>query len=92
MKGLLKEGASGRRAAVDKLVKSVGGTLEAFCYAFGETDAYLIVDLPDNASMTAIALTIHASGAATVKTTVLMPLEEVDAATKKAPTYRPPGQ
>ena len=92
VKGLLKEGGTGRRAAVEKLIKSLGGTLEAFYYAFGETDAYVIAELPDNASMAAIALTVSASGAATVKTTVLMTPEDIDEAAKKTPSYRPPGQ
>ncbi len=92
IKGLLKEGGSSRRAAVDKLLKSVGGTLEAFYYAFGETDAYVIVDVPDNVTAAAVALTVNASGAAAVRTTVLMTPEEVDTATKKSPSYRPPGQ
>jgi uncharacterized protein with GYD domain len=92
VKGLLKEGGSSRRAAVDKALSSVGGTVEAFYYAFGETDAYVIVDVPDNASMAAIALTVAASGVITIKTTVLMTPEEVDEAAKKSPMYRAPGQ
>ena len=90
-KGLLKEGGTSRRAAAEKAVQSVGGRLEAFYYAFGETDAYLIADVPDNTTMAALALTINGTGAVAVKTTVLMTAEEVDAAVKKAPTYRPPG-
>ena len=91
-KGLLKEGGSSRRAAIEKLVKSLGGTLEVFYYAFGETDEYVIADLPDNVSMAAISLMVSASGAATIKTTVLVTPEEVDEAVKKTPGYRPPGQ
>ena len=92
IKGLLKEGGSSRRSAVEKLAKSMGGSVEALYYAFGDTDIYVILDLPDHASMTALALTVAASGAARVKTTVLMTPEEVDAAATKTPTYRPPGQ
>jgi len=92
MKGLLKEGGTSRRAAAEKAIQSLGGTLEAFYYAFGETDAYVILDVPDNASMTAIALTVSASGAVAVKTTVLLTPEEVDESVKKTPSYRPPGQ
>jgi uncharacterized protein with GYD domain len=92
LKGLLKEGGSSRRAIVEKLVQSLGGTVEAFYYAFGETDLYVIADVPDNISMTTIALTINATGAVTVKTTVLLTPEEVDEAVKKTPTYRPPGR
>jgi uncharacterized protein with GYD domain len=92
IKGLLKEGGSGRRAAIEKLVSSLGGSLESVYYAFGDTDVFVIVDMPDNASMTAVALAAGASGAVTVKTTVLMTPEEVDEAAKKTPDYRPPGQ
>jgi uncharacterized protein with GYD domain len=92
VKGLLKEGGTSRRAAAEKAVASVGGTLDAFYYAFGETDAYVIVDVPDHASMTAIALTVSATGAVTVKTVVLLTPEEVDEAAKKKLAYRPPGQ
>ncbi len=67
VKGLLKEGGTGRRAAVEKLAASLGGSLEAFYYAFGETDAYVVVDLPDNASATATALTVAASGTVTAR-------------------------
>ena len=91
-KGLLKEGGTSRRTAIEKLVRSLGGTLEALYYAFGETDEYIIADLPDNISMAAIALMVSASGASTMKTTILITPEEIDEAVKKTPSYRPPGQ
>jgi uncharacterized protein with GYD domain len=92
VKGLLKEGGSSRRAVVEKLIKSGGGKLETFYYAFGETDLYVIADMPDNASMAAVALMVAASGVINLKTTVLMTPEELDNAAKKTPIYRPPGQ
>ena len=91
IKGLLREGGSGRRAAVDKLLGSVGGKVESFYYAFGDTDAFVIVDVPNNVTAAAVALTVGASGVVTIKTTVLMTPEEVDQATKKSPAYRAPG-
>ena len=92
VKGLLSEGGSSRREAVSKFLESVGGKLEAFYYAFGKTDVYVIADLPDHASATAASLAANATGTVKVKITVLMTPEEVDAAAKKAPDYRPPGQ
>ena len=92
VKGLLKEGGSSRRAAATKFVQSLGGSVEAFYYAFGAADAYIIIDVPDNVTAASLALTINASGLVTVKTTALMSVEEVDLAVKKSPTYRPPGQ
>ena len=91
LQGLLKEGGSSRRAAVKKAVEGVGGTLEAFYYAFGHTDVFCTVDLPGNVDAAALALLITAAGGAKVKTTVLMTPEEVDQATKKTINYRPPG-
>jgi len=91
IKGLLKEGGSSRRKVVDELLASVGGKVESFYYAFGDTDAFVIVDVPDNVTAAAVALTVGASGAVTLKTTVLMTPEEVDQATKKSPAYRAPG-
>ena len=77
---------------MEKLFKSGGGKLETFYYAFGETDLYVIADMPDNASMAAVALMVAASGVINLKTTVLMTPEELDNAAKKTPSYRPPGK
>ncbi len=91
-KGLLKEGGSKRKMAVEEALKSVGGKLEAFYYAFGDSDAIIIADLPDNISVAGASLAVNASGAAVTKTTVLLSPKEIDAACKKAWRYRPPGQ
>ena len=91
VEGVKSAGGSSRRDAVITACESVGGKLESFHFAFGEADAYVIVDLPDNEAATALALTVNASGAVTVKTTVLLTPEEVDAAVKQAPDYRAPG-
>jgi uncharacterized protein with GYD domain len=91
VKGLLKGGGSARRAAVEAAAKSAGGKVEALYFAFGETDAVAIVDVPDNASAAALALAVSASGAGSAKTTVLLTPEEMDAATKKTISYRAPG-
>ena len=90
-KGLLKDGGSKRRAAAEGLVKSLGDKLEAFYYAFGEPDLFIILDVPDNVSAAAGALTVTAAGAVSIKTTVLLSPEELDQAAKKSATYRPPG-
>ena len=92
VKGIIKEGGSARRAAVEKAVTGLGGRLEAFYFAFGGVDAYVIVDLPDNASAAAMALAVGQSGLASTKTVVLLTTEEADVATKKTVTYRGPGR
>jgi uncharacterized protein with GYD domain len=90
-KGLLKEGGTGRRAAVQKLIEGAGGKLDAFYYAYGDDDAYIIVDLPDAVSGLAISLAVNASGAVRLSTIPLITPEEIDAAGKKSVSYRAPG-
>ena len=92
LKGLLKDGGSKRREVVDQAIKGMGGTLEAFYYAFGDDDIYAIVDLPDNVATTAFSFAINAGGAFKGKTVVLLTPEEIDQATEKTVDYRPPGQ
>jgi len=92
VKGLVKEGGSKRREAADAAIRGLGGKLEAFYFAFGDPDALLIADLPDNASAAAASLAINGSGAVTVKTVVLLTPEEMDTAAKKQVNYRAPGR
>ena len=92
VKGLMKDGGSKRQQAAEAAVKSVGGRMEAFYFAFGEHDAIVLVDAPDNASVAAASMAINASGAVQTKTIVLLTPEEVDQATKKTTTYQPPGR
>lgn len=91
VKGVRTAGGTSRRDAVAQVAESVGGKLDSFHFAFGERDAYVIADLPDNESAAAVALTVNASGGATVKTVVLLTPEEVDAAAQRSVSYRPPG-
>jgi len=90
-KGLLNQGASARRKAVEQAVKSLGGKVEALYWAFGDHDTVLIVDLPDNAAAAAFSLTISSSGAVRATTTPLLTAQEVDAACKQTVKYSPPG-
>jgi hypothetical protein len=46
---------------------------------------------PDNESAASLALNVNASGEARVKTTVPLTPEQVDEATQRAVTFRPPG-
>jgi len=91
-KGLLKDGGSKRVEAASAAIKAIGGKIEAMYFAFGDHDVYAIVDTPDHASQTALSLTIGASGALRLKTTVLLTPEELDEASKKSLTYAPPGR
>ncbi len=91
-KGVLKEGGSKRVEAVKQLIEELGGKLEAFYFAFGDDDFFIIADGKDNVSVLAGTLIANASGASKAKTTVLLTPEEVDEATKKTVAFRPPGQ
>jgi len=91
LKGLLKEGGSGRKEAVGKLMKSLGGSLETYYWGFGGDDFYVIAELPDNTAAAAGSLIVAATGTVAVSTTVLLTAEEIDAASKKGAEYRPPG-
>ena len=90
-RGVRDKGGSSRRDAATHAVESLGGTVESFHFAFGDADAVVIVDMPDNVSIAAAAVTINASGAVTLRTTVLMTPEEMDQATEKSVEYTPPG-
>jgi uncharacterized protein with GYD domain len=92
VKGVLKEGGSARRAAVEQLIKAAGGTLESYYFVFGEDDVIAVVDLPDNATMAAVSLAITAAGGATTAVRVLLAPEEVDTAVNKTVEYRAPGR
>jgi uncharacterized protein with GYD domain len=91
VKGVLKEGGSSRRDAVQRLIESAGGKLEALYFALGETDFYIVADFPDNVSSLSATLLVNASGTVRTKTVALLTPEEVDEATKKSAEYRPPG-
>ncbi len=56
VRGLMKEGGSARKAVVERAIKSLGGSLESMYFAFGDADAVLIADLPDNATAAAVSL------------------------------------
>lgn len=89
-KGLLTEGGTGRRRAVDEAVASLGGTVEALYFAFGEHDLISIIDLPSPTSMAAISLRVKASGALHTRATPLLTIDDIDAATHTKATFRPP--
>ena len=91
-KGLVKEGGSSRRKKVAEMVEELHGKLEAFYYAFGTSDVFAIVDVPDAVTAAALSLAINQSGAVHLKTHVLMSPEEIDQASKKSVNYRAPGK
>lgn len=90
--GVLQDGGSARRAVAEALAKDLGGSLEAFYFAFGDTDAYVIGDLPDNRAAAKLALTVSSSGRVQLTTVPLLTVDEVDALTEgRRLEYSPPG-
>jgi uncharacterized protein with GYD domain len=91
--GLVREASSGRRVDIAKTIESAGGKLEAFYFAFGDADFYIIFDVPDNISAAALSVVANQSRFVTSKITVLMTAHEMDQAIKKtkAIEFLPPG-
>ena len=92
VKGFIKDGGTKRREAAAAAIKSVGGKMEAFYFAFGNPDAIVIMDAPDNVAAAAASVAINATGAVQVRTICLMTPDEMDQAVKKNVKYRAPGQ
>ena len=92
IKGLMREGGTKRRGALVDALKSVGGSLESFYYAFGETDVLGIFEVPEPADAAALSLMINSTGSVNVRLKPLMTPEDLDEAAKKTPSYRAPGQ
>ncbi|MEO8032741.1 MAG: GYD domain-containing protein [Gemmatimonadota bacterium] len=90
-KGLLKDGGTKRRAAVQQMVEKAGGKLHSFFFALGKADVCGIAEFPDSTSALGMSLAINASGAVEFQTTLLISPEEMDAAVKQAVKYSPPG-
>jgi uncharacterized protein with GYD domain len=90
-KGVQSSGGTSRRDAVAKMAEGLGGRLESFYFAFGETDAYVVLDLPDNQSAAAASIAVTTAGGATSEIVVLLTPEEIDSAAKLSVDYRPPG-
>lgn len=82
-----------RAEAVRPAVEALGGKLLSFYLAFGEYDAVLLVEMPDNVSVAGVSIAAAAGGAVkAVKTTPLMTVQEGMEAMRKAAQagYRPP--
>ncbi len=91
LRGLTKDGGSGRVDAARKAAESVGGHLDAMYFSFGDQDVYAVCELPDNKAAAALSLAVAASGAVNTKTVVLLAPEEVDRAARETVDFRAPG-
>ena len=91
VKGVQSAGGVSRREAVARMAEGLGGSLESFYFAFGDTDAYVVLDLPDNRTAAAASIAVNATGAAACEVIVLLTPEDVDEAARMSVDYRPPG-
>jgi uncharacterized protein with GYD domain len=92
IKGLVKDKASGRKAAVQSAVKNLKGKVEGFYFTFGSDDIVLIVEAPDNIAAVALSMAVGSTGLVRIRTTPLLTVEEVDQALALPSKYRAPGQ
>jgi uncharacterized protein with GYD domain len=91
LKGLFKDKASGRLAAIRQTMDGFGGKLESAYFALGQDDVILIVDLPDIVAASAISLAVSATGLVKTRTVALLTVEETDKALATTVRFRPPG-
>jgi uncharacterized protein with GYD domain len=91
LRGVMKEGAENRATFVSKMAADLGGTIESFDFAFGETDVYVIGEIPDDETAAAIAMAVGASGAGSIETVKLLTPAQVDKARGITTGYRAPG-
>ncbi len=91
LEGLIEDGGTGRRKAVEGLARGVGGSVEAFYFSFGGDDVFAVMDLPDDETAAALAVTIGRSGAVDVRTSVLLTAEQMDRVLEMKVDYSPPG-
>ena len=82
-----------RAAAVRPVIERMGGKLHGLWLAFGEFDAVVIAEMPDNVSAAAVAMAVGSSGGISAyrTTPLLTPAEAVDAMKKAGGVgYQPP--
>jgi GYD domain len=79
---------AGWETSLSDAVANAQGTVESIYFAFGDTDIYMVADLPDEGAVAELSLAIAQGGDATVRTVVLFAPSRV-----RGPiwTWRPPG-
>jgi uncharacterized protein with GYD domain len=92
IEGVRKDGGTRRFSDSKALIEQMGGTLEAYYFAFGSFDFYAIVDLPDHSVAVAVASTVAGSGAISrFETVPLLTPADLDRAFSHRTTFRRPG-
>ena len=62
LKGLMKDGGSKRVEITKKAIESLGGRMEAYYFALGGNDFYIILEVSDNVKAITGSLVANASG------------------------------
>jgi uncharacterized protein with GYD domain len=91
MAGVRAAGAKSRVDAVTTTIEAMGGRLDSFHFAFGDTDVVVIVDAPDDEAAAAVSIAINGTGAVRTRTTKLLTVEQIDEALRRTVDYQPPG-
>jgi uncharacterized protein with GYD domain len=90
--GLKSEGGSARVSATKSLIENLGGTLECFYFALGDTDAFIVADLPDNATVAAVQMAVNGIGTISSRTVALLTPSEIDEAAKRDVPFHAPSK
>jgi uncharacterized protein with GYD domain len=89
MASVVEDGVAVRVAGARHLVRGLGGEVEAVYFAFGGSDVFAILDLPDAGSAAAVAALISSTGDfASYETVVLLSPDEVDEGMGRGRAYR----
>ena len=91
MAGVRSAGAKSRVDAVSTMLEAMGGKLDSFHFAFGDTDVFAIVEVPDDEAAAAASIAINGSGAVSSRTIKLLTVEQIDEALRRTVNYQPPG-
>lgn len=88
----MKDGGTKRMEVTRKAIESLGGKMEAYYFALGGNDFFIILEAPDNVKAITGSLIANASGTVKVSITALVSPEEVDRAVKQTMDWHPPGK
>jgi uncharacterized protein with GYD domain len=91
LKGVIKGGGTARVQAVKHAIEGIGGTMHSFDFAFGDVDAYVRIEVPDNVAAAALSLAVSSSGLASTEVVALLTPTDIDAAARQQVGYTPPG-
>ena len=89
--GLAEAGARQRAAEIAAMAEHLGGRLEAMYFGLGESDTYIVFELPDTATAAAIAKAVNAAGTGHCNMQPILTPEQMDEALGIDTTFAPPG-